>query len=271
MPNQIFKNLLEYEIEKFKSNFSNVSRSLFYDQEKKRLIHPGEYGIYRERSLTPFLRMIMPQRLNINSGFLITPKDNVSTQCDIVIYDSKSTPLIEDGENQTFYPIETVVGIGEVKSTLSKADFEDAVNKLAKNKQLRKDIIDLHPPRIKKDHDGPIDLKSYMYDSIFSFLICEKLNFNFSNIDFDEVYDPSIEQENKHNLILSLKDGIFLYYKEKMWGFPIFPENGKLNNSYFLKPKSSNSNEHIHSFANFFHMGMQSGTIFYPEMAFYLN
>ena len=110
-----------------------------------------------------------------------------------------------------------------------------------------------------------------MYDSIFSFLICAKLNFNLLEINFDNIYDSSIEQENKHNLILSLKDGVFLYYKNKMWGFPIFPERGELKNSYFLKPEKPESNQHIYAFTNFFYMEMESGTIFYPEIGHYLH
>ncbi|MCG1037020.1 DUF6602 domain-containing protein [Polaribacter sargassicola] len=271
MANRIFKNLLNAEIENFKSSFSNTSHELFYDNEKKKLIHPGEFGTYRERTLLPFLKMIMPQRLTINTGFLITPKDNISSQCDLVIYDSKSTPLIKDNQNQTFFPIETVVGVGEVKSNLSKTEFKKALNKLARNKKLRNDISENNPSFIKRDMNliGSIDLKRNIYDNIFSFLICEKLNFDLSEINFDKVYDDDIEQEYKHNLILSVKDGIFLYKKDKMWGFPHLAHRALKD--HFLKPEEQSPNEHFYAFTNFFFLAMESGTIFYPEIAYYLH
>ena len=140
MPNFIFDSLIEEKIEIFKNQFANTSKQVFFDPDNKKLIHPGEFGLYREVIVKNFIKFLIPQIVTMDNGFLITPKDNVSTQCDIIIYYKNVTPLIESSELQKFFPIETVIGVGEVKSTLSKKQFKEALNKLADVKMLREDV-----------------------------------------------------------------------------------------------------------------------------------
>ena len=85
MPSSVFDALLEEKIENFKKGYIDTAKRVFYDQDTEKLIHPGEYGLYREIMVKEFLQFIIPQKVTIDSGFLITQKDNVSTQCDIII------------------------------------------------------------------------------------------------------------------------------------------------------------------------------------------
>jgi hypothetical protein len=110
-----------------------IGKNIFSNDNGK-LIHPGEFGIYREAICKRFLEFIIPKKLSIDNGFLINTNNEVSTQCDIVIYDSKHTPLVQSNELQRFFPIETVCAIGEVKSTLSKAQLKETLLKLSKVK-----------------------------------------------------------------------------------------------------------------------------------------
>jgi len=271
MASQIFQNILKSEIENFKKSFSDTSTDLFYDSRTGKLIHPGEFGMYKERVVKKFLQMIIPQRLSIHTGFVITPKNNVSTQCDIVIYDSKSTPLIQDIANQTFYPVETVVGLGEIKSTLSKNDLKIAINKLAKNKRLRSDILDLGPAINKRHEPGNIDLEKYPFDHIFSFIICEKFNFDIKDLKFAEIYDDDIDQKYKHNLILSVKDGLFFYNDGiKNCHYPIGIHHSRVIKESADLPRPSRENFHFEIFAHYFFMGLDSATIYYPDIINYL-
>ena len=116
MPNRIFEEILLEEIETFKNSFSNVSKKMFHDPETNKLIHSGEFGMYREAIAKKFLRFFVPVRLEIDQGFLLNSINEVSTQCDIVIYDKNVTPLIRSNELQRFYPVETVCSVGEIKS-----------------------------------------------------------------------------------------------------------------------------------------------------------
>ena len=176
MSNLIFKKILDEKIEFFKYSFKSSSKEIFYDESTKRLIHPGEFGNHRERICIDYLRSIVPMRLDMGTGFMINDKGDISTQIDILIYDRNNTPLIENNEKQRFYPVETVVGIVEVKSDLNKTQFKEALNKLARNKRLKENMS--NPTAIKRNSLGSFDPINLPQDNIFSILICNKLNFN---------------------------------------------------------------------------------------------
>ncbi len=88
MANAIFNKLLKELIDNFTNSFINVSEGLFKNQEDNNLIYPGEFGLYREAICKRFLKFIVPQKLSIDTVFLINSNDEVSTQCDIIIYQS---------------------------------------------------------------------------------------------------------------------------------------------------------------------------------------
>lgn len=136
MANHIFQELMKEEARKLMLEFSSTAKSIFVNPDGK-LYHSGEYGMYREAVIKEFLQFFTPGYYDISEGFIITPNNKISTQCDIIIYDRENTPLIQNGDKQRFFPVETVVGLEEVKSILSKNDFKKAINKLVKNKALR--------------------------------------------------------------------------------------------------------------------------------------
>lgn len=204
--NKIIYNLTIQNYRNFKYSFQNA-KDTFWDDEKSKLIHPGEYGIYREELAKTWLRMFIPEQFEIGSGFLIDSSDNVSHQCDIIIYDKSRSPKIENIDKQMFFPIETVLAVGEIKSDINSIGILNKhLIKLSKVKEMRANI---------KSHDiyqrhsrGEYYPKQNMYDNLFTFIICNKLNFNFDikNIDYAKV-DPYCF----HNTLLSLEDGVLNY------------------------------------------------------------
>lgn len=130
--------MLIWYVDLLKKHFEK-SEELYKFEES--LYHPAEYGRYREEAAREFIQFTLPGRLSTGEGFIISSKDEskVSTQCDIVVYD-QSAPLFKDSHIR-FFPIESVVAIGEVKSNLTtKEQVTDALIKLAKNKAMRKNI-----------------------------------------------------------------------------------------------------------------------------------
>jgi hypothetical protein len=269
MSNKIFQSILDEKIENFRLAFEKTSKDLFWNEDEKKLIHPGEFGTYRESICKDFLRLLTPRRLEISSGFLINDSEEISTQCDIIIYDAQSTALIENSDRQRFFPVETTVGVGEIKSNLSKSDFKVAINKLAKNKVMRENMKT--PVPIKRESSGDFSPSTYHYDSIFSFLICKKLDFNIDNLcnEINRFYDSEFKPWQKHNLILSIEDGLFAYYDEndKTMMFPI--HRGKTLKNRYVKP-DSNENCHFNYFASYFFLAMSSISIYYPEITNYI-
>lgn len=201
MPSDIFKTLIEREIDIFAATFSKDSNSLFKGSGNI-LIHPGEYGMYRERCLKNILQKILPKNYSISDGFIITSKNSVSTQCDLLIHDSQVQPII-DNNLAKFFPVEDICGIIEVKSDLSKAAFTYALKKLANTKKLQDQ---------KCTYTVPHNQNAFLnFDYIPSFLVCNKLKFDVTTINFEEIYN-GIDRKYWHSIILSLGDGISTYH-----------------------------------------------------------
>lgn len=195
MPNKIFQTILNRKIESFASTFVEDSKSIFFNGSH--LIHPGEYGRYRENSMKDLLQILT--KYKVSDGFIITSNDNVSSQCDIVIYDNLDFPILENNFTQ-FFSIESVIAIGEVKSALNKTDFKNALRKLSGNKKLSDDLkTEAKIPGKGREHNFPV-----------SFLVCKNLSFDCSNIDFENIY-KDIPREYWHNFILIIDKGIYLY------------------------------------------------------------
>ena len=197
--------------------YSSLAEEIFIDEGK--LYHPGEFGRFRERLSSKLFKTILTQNLEIKEGFIISKDNHKSTQCDLIIYDKINTPVFKTEDN-FFVPIETVVGIGEIKSTLSKTQFKEALLKLSENKKIR-DHAD--GARININQNNDFNPQEEWSDNIFSFLICKKLDFDINTVNFDEIYDET-ELRFRHNLILSVEDGLFYYYLN----FDMFNETKKI-------------------------------------------
>lgn len=268
MANRIFDNILIDEIESFEKSFSNTSKDLFTNDSKK-LIHPGEFGTYREAIARRFLKSFCPAYIDVDQGFLINTNDEVSTQCDIIAYDRRYTPMIKSKELQRFFPVETVAAIGEVKSTLSFTEFKTALNKLAKSKKMTEYIESpwiVQEGKIKefKPDTNPFDLA-------FSFLVCQKLNFKLDRI--VEAYENDVQLRHRHNIILSIEDGLILYdfqdYAEK--GIHIFPTvDGKSQQAWISYSKEKNGINCYKVFCNYLFQSICSRTKIIPQISDYM-
>ena len=272
--NQIFESLIKSKIEKFYNDYIDLSRQIFVNEEGT-LIHPGEFGTYREKIIKSLLQPFLPSRLDIGSGFIITAKDNISTQCDIVIYDKANTPVIET-EEQRFFPIECVVGVIEVKSKLNKSTFKEALRKLAKIKELKNDIGKC--PYIFKNFvsSDPFNPKDHIKDQMATFLICESIDMDFQkeiNTFFKEAY-KEIDKSLYHNMILSLNDGCFMYYDEngRPIYYPYFDYDQEVYGNELEKPHPKGyDKEHIMLFINYFFMIISSVSVMFLEITNYLG
>lgn len=200
MSSEIYKTILNRKIDNFISMFSSDSNSIFRDKTNK-MIHPGEFGMYREACCRDILNLILSKDVSVSEGFIINSNDEVSTQCDVIIYNSNLSPLVENDVAKIF-PIEEVKGIGEIKSNLNKKDFSDALIKLANNKKLQD---------YRKGDRKNEKIEAPPKDDLVSFLICNKLiGFNLDNFDFEDLY-CDVPRKYWHNAILSLEDGEFTY------------------------------------------------------------
>lgn len=240
--NKVYKALLHSKIEKFIYDLQ-FSKRIFEDIGKKnKLLHPAEYGSYKEKICDDMIKFYIPNKFRTGTGFLINSDNKTSTQCDVLIYDYNHTPLIEDIPNTTFFPVETVASIGEIKSTLTVRDLSTALIKLATNKKIKqlnqKNIFCIN------NSNQVFNPAINPYDTIFSFLICDKIeSFDKQNIfqKIDAAYTAeNIEYEYRHNVILSIQDGVLTYNNQFDKLSKEIPQSQKMSIPKFMKYKFEN-------------------------------
>jgi len=224
MGSSTYKDIISSKFDIFNKRFCDDAEQLFWDKETKKLIHSAEYGRYREDLCSDFLSQFTPQYLGSTTGFIVSSKDKVSTQCDLIFYDKEYTPSITDFDLNYFFPVECVHAVGEIKSTIQcQSDLNSILVKLSKVKKLSLDISDgvaavsgeysLYHPR----------------NDIFTFLICKKLDFKLDEVEskISEGYaSGGVEHRFRHNLIVSLDDGLFLYFapEDGLVGLPVWKD-----------------------------------------------
>ena len=192
--------ILRNRILEFINKFNSLSREVYYHSEGK-LIHPNEFGGFRESLVAELLKVFVPMKYTITDGFLVNSKNEVSTQCDILIFSKDKTSFTVSENYQKFFIAQSVSVIGEVKSILSSSSLKNSLIKLAKNKQLRLSTKSTNINQLPYN------------EQVLSFLICEKIDMKMENI--KDIFDNSYKyfpDVCKHNFILSLEDGLFTYY-----------------------------------------------------------
>jgi hypothetical protein len=229
--NPIFRNITTENYLQLVNSFER-SKKIFWNQDKNCLVHPGEYGTYREDLLKKFLRLYIPKRFGISSGFVITSKGDISHQCDIIVFDKEQTPIIQNMENQRFFPIETVLGVGEVKSTIRTiGELNSYLIKLSKLKTFR-NSVQYPTPYKRGSSNSDFNPDQIFSDNIFTFLLCYKFGFN---LDLTKLDYGGTNYKHWHNQVLSLKDGLLSYKTDQSYNLYLSFVKGKKHEHHFLK------------------------------------
>lgn len=276
MANRIVQQLLDEQINAFIDSFCNSSYNLFFDEKSQKLIHPGEYGNYKENACKRLIKFLIPNRWDIGRGFIVNNAEEVSTECDLVIYEPQLSSLIQTPDMQRFFPVEVVAGVGEVKSTLTKTQFKNAIAKLSKVKQIRENMQ--HAAIVMRENNRvrtvPFCPQFNPSDQIFTFLICQKLKFSLKSIanEMEQLYG-NIPYHHRHNLILSIEDrAILTYYDPSTSKQKTYPNMGGIKFVNALtKSKKNNPLAAFYWFATSIALGIDCATVFYPDLATYLE
>lgn len=270
--NHIIDELIDGKIESFVYEYLKLSRNIFKNQDGTSY-HNGEFGMYREKIVAELLRPLLPRRLSIGTGFIVTKNNNISTQCDLIIYDNTTTPFFENYD-QRFFPVEVVAGVVEVKSKMSKSQFCESLIKLANIKKLKADSQnELYIFRDKGDNKI-FDTTKNVRDQIATFLICEEFTFDIG-LDLDLFYKDIYENIDKslyHNMILNITSGCYLYRDNKKNIYTNYFNYDKDNfiNYLVLPNQRKNKNYHIKFFLYYFYQLVSSISIMYIELTNYI-
>lgn len=270
--NKRYKVLLDSEFRKLLFAFEESKMIFEKNGVRNNLLHPGEYGAYRERACKDFLRFILPDKFKVGDGFILNSKSEETTQCDLIIYVSDETPIIKTDEYTRFFPCESSLAIGEIKSSLSKNALLACLKKLSENKKIRKIGHSSYNP-----NNG--------YNNLFTFLICESIeNFNLNLVnDIENFYkSENISVQYQHNFIISLKNGYISYEADKenknllkLLKVLSMDENNlmaipSLDNIPFKHHLTIDTNSHCYYFATTLTNFLKNSTTYYPDPLFYL-
>ena len=104
---------------------------------------PSTIGTAAEQPVRNQLAQILPRGIAVGEGFVIDSYGGTSRQQDVVLYERDICPVfsMKDTPQATYYPCESVIAVGEIKSSLDVASLEDAFLKVASVKQLRRYVM----------------------------------------------------------------------------------------------------------------------------------
>lgn len=98
--------------------------------------HNQTIGVLTEEVLRLFLKTYLPKGLSVEQGFIMSENGELSKQCDILIYDSIRFAPFYRVNDVVIVPVEAVVIVIEVKTTINKAIFNNAIRYFKNIKSL---------------------------------------------------------------------------------------------------------------------------------------
>ncbi|WP_338847295.1 DUF6602 domain-containing protein [Massilia sp. W12] len=139
------------------------------DLRERLIAHPGELGTDREEVVRSFLRSYLPKRFEVSTGFVFDASGAVSKQIDVIIADSLACTHFETSGGTRYYPCESVVAIGQVKSSLtSEKKILDSLDNLESVKLLDRSA---RGRAFDKRFNEKIDHRFNHLHQIFSFVL----------------------------------------------------------------------------------------------------
>lgn len=186
---------------------------------------PGLIGAARENPARSQLEKLLPAFVCAGSGIVMDSYNSRSPQQDVVFFERDFCPVysINDTPEATYFPVEGVIAVGEVKSVVDKATLFDALRKLKSAKLLRryseKTRAGTMPPLAAYRPFGSgstfaavpqdeYDQAKNFRDQIFSFLICKSFQ-NSADAVLENLTEFGQAEgfEYLPNIIVSLDDG----------------------------------------------------------------
>lgn len=110
-------------------------------QSQKITSHTYSKGYYIEEIIREFLRKYFPPTLGVARGFIVDVDGNISNELDVIIFDQNKTPVFYSSGDSRVIPIETVIGVIEVKKNLWGNDLKSIFKNIESLNKLKKKAI----------------------------------------------------------------------------------------------------------------------------------
>lgn len=186
---------------------------------------PGLVGSAREHEVRNKLQSVLPKKVAVATGCVIDSFGNTSNQCDVILYEKDHCPVfsINGDPAATYIPCESVIAVGEIKSSLGTPEISDAVDKIAKVKSLQRYFND---PTCFRSYGSVTSMQGFSLESfdpehkpldqIYAFILCNESPLVPATR--ADRYATACSRHPGHlspNLMVSLKDGLVLFTNEK--------------------------------------------------------
>lgn len=102
------------------------------------LKHSGQKGSVAEGAVKQWLEDVLPTRLGVSEGIIVTSEGYISPQIDVIIYDKSECPVIFSRSSTKVIPIEFVYAVFEIKTDLTAGGYDDWAAKTTELKSQRK-------------------------------------------------------------------------------------------------------------------------------------
>ena len=99
---------------------------------------PGLKGQAREIAVRKKLESLLPGGVGVGTGCVIDGEGNASEQIDVVLYEKEFCPVFGVEEEVSYYPCESVIAAGSIKSTIGKKELRDIYKNIASVRRLKR-------------------------------------------------------------------------------------------------------------------------------------
>ena len=156
------------------------------------------------------IEKFLPEKYLVKKGHIIDSLGHVSNQIDIIVFDRLNTPKIfESNGNTVYYPIESVIAIGEIKKTLRRRDITEFSKKISFIKEVMDRKLEnntIYGGNINDDASFEdmvfLNTERKYRNSLFTFIIA---------VESDNIHMPIRQKKNYANNIYMLDKGIYFH------------------------------------------------------------
>ncbi len=120
---------------------------------------PGLVGDAREQAVRTKLESILPSGVAVGTGCVMDVDGNASKQMDIILYEKPFCPVFKIANNVSYYPCESVIAVGSIKSTIGKKELKDIYDNVASVRRLKKFT---KPAEGKEMPQGKVEFRTFL-------------------------------------------------------------------------------------------------------------
>ena len=212
---------VSYNLKSKSSEFLGMAREFNYFQSDminqfKRnndVKHPRDNGDLKEFDITNFLQTnnLIPKKYGVsgNKVRIASSTGHISKEMDVVFYDYfNNIDLMNRKGQYRVFPVETVYGVMQVKSKLTKKELKKGLENIASYKKLK-----------RKEHSFVINIGKIKSNRGFGILFAYDSDLDWKDIVKEaETYAKNNPKEVWCNCIVILNRGIITYGNKEMGG-----------------------------------------------------